>query len=378
MSKTMMGELVTPAYYFNTDEFKRQIDFCASMLPRIALTYSIKANSFLIKAIPDSINHVEVCSPGELKICIENEIPGNRIIYSGVNKENEDVCEAIGYGVDIVTAESLKHVEVEQNVAKELGITQKVLLRLTSGNQFGMSQEDIFKVLSGDNSNIEIIGIHYYSGTQKKTRQIKKDLEHLRNVLESLKDKFAFEPQLVEYGPGLPIHYFVDDDKNDSECLAEIVPLLEDFAKDYPLGIEMGRFFASTCGTYATKVVDIKTNDDTNYVICDGGIHHIRYYGQTMSMQVPEIEVLAQDSGDYEDYCLCGSLCTVADVLVREVRLSRLAEGQILLFKKCGAYSVLEGNNLFLSRKLPSVFLVDDEGNTTEVRKQLETYSFNS
>ena len=71
------------------------------------------------------IGYVEVCSPGELKICKAYGIPGSRIIYSGVNKEIEDVTEAIEYGVDIATAESILHVELQQEAAKkELSIFQ--------------------------------------------------------------------------------------------------------------------------------------------------------------------------------------------------------------------------------------------------------------
>ena len=74
----------------------------------------------------------------------------------------------------------------------------------------------------------------------------------------------------------------------------------------------MGRYLAAPCGTYATKVMDIKNNSDTNYIICDGGIHHLKYHGQTMAMQIPEMEVM-NTSAETKLYCICGSLCTVAD-----------------------------------------------------------------
>ena len=56
------------------------------------------------------------------------------------------------------------------------------------------------------------------------------------------------------------------------------------------------------------------------------------------------------------DYCICGSLCTVADVLVREVTLPELNVGDVICFERCGAYSVTEAPALFLSRELPSIF----------------------
>ena len=368
----MYENINTPAYIFDSEEFERQTSIVKEQLGEIALTYSIKANAFLLNCLPDTIQHVEVCSPGELQICKKYGIEGKKIIYSGVNKEESDITDAISYGVDIATAESLKHVQLEQKVAKKFAIKQKVLLRLTSGNQFGMSEEDIHEILGKDWPNLEIIGLHYYSGTQKKLKQINKDLTYLGDVIEDLKVKYKFKPQLVEYGPGLPVNYFIGDSL---EYLSDVVILLRDFSEKYPLGIEMGRFLASSCGMYATKVMDIKQNDNTNYIICDGGIHHLKYYGQMMAMQVPEIEVLNFLSKEEKNYCLCGSLCTVADVLVRDVKLPTLQETTIILFKNCGAYSVTEGSSLFLSRKLPNVYLLDKQGTLNMVRDSVDTYN---
>ena len=81
------GNISTPAYYFDTDTFEKRIDFVKRLLPEIPLTFSIKANPFLLNRLPMTLRHVEVCSPGELEICKAYGISGNRIIYSGVNKE---------------------------------------------------------------------------------------------------------------------------------------------------------------------------------------------------------------------------------------------------------------------------------------------------
>ena len=79
----------------------------------------------------------------------------------------------------------------------------------------------------------------------------------------------------MEYGPGLAVNYFNPPyDDTDLVLLNETKEAMVNFAKEYPLSIEMGRFLASTCGTYITKVKDLKENTGTNYVICDGGIHH--------------------------------------------------------------------------------------------------------
>ena len=373
------GNIATPAYYFDTDLFEKRVNFVKQELSDIPLTFSIKANPFLLSHLPNNLQHVEVCSPGELKICKAYGISGDRIIYSGVNKEFEDVTEAIEYGVDIATAESILHVELEQEAAEKAEVKQKVILRLTSGNQFGMSEDDILSILANQEkyTNLDFYGIHYYSGTQKKSRQIAKDFEKLEVALIRFKKETGFEPKLVEMGPGFPVNYFNPPyDETEEATLRENKDCILAFAEKYPLGIEMGRYLAASCGTYATKAMDIKNNSETDYIICDGGIHHLKYHGQTMAMQIPEMEVL-NTSTEANLYCICGSLCTVADVLVREVELPTVSRGDVILFHRCGAYSVTEGSALFLSRKLPEVYLYNDVTGLNKMRGFIEAADIN-
>lgn len=372
-------QISTPAFYFDTDVFHNRVEFVKMELPKIPLTFSIKANPFLLNCLPDEIRHVEVCSPGELKICKAYNIPGSRIIYSGVNKEIEDVTEAIEYGVDIATAESMLHVELEQKAAQKADTKQRVILRLTSGNQFGMSEEDVLSILAEHTKypNLDIYGIHYYSGTQKKKRQIDKDFEKLDAALSRFRERTGFVPRLVEVGPGFPVNYFNPPyDESEKAALIENKDTILAFAEKYPLGIEMGRYFAASCGTYATKVMDVKNNGNINYVICDGGIHHLKYYGQTLAMQVPEMEIL-NTSAEAKPYCICGSLCTVADVLVREVELPVVSRNDVVLFHRCGAYSVTEGSALFLSRKIPEVYLYNEANGLEKMRSFVDTTVIN-
>lgn len=383
----------TPYYVFDTDEFAKRAAMIRAALDckggrRIPLCFSIKANPFLLHRLPEGLDHVEVCSPGELEICIALGVKPESIIYSGVMKEKCDIERAVSYGAGILTCESIRHaalisevmLECIQEGAHEAEFAETkahVILRLTSGNQFGMSLDDIEYIISHPDEfkGITVMGIHYYSGTQKSLRKINKDLEKIKSALTGLKEKYGFEPQLVEYGPGLCVEYFEEDwQEREIQALDEAAEVLREFAEEYPLGIEMGRFLAASCGKYYTQVKDLKSTGDANYAILDGGIHHLNYFGQRMAMQVPPIKVYAGEVSENEekngveltelpdtDYTLCGSLCTVADVLVREVKLKKLELGDVLEFGHCGAYSVTEAPALFLSRQLPAIYAYSKE-----------------
>lgn len=371
----------TPSFVFNMDEFEHQADTIKKALGDIPLCFSIKANPFLLHNLPKSISRVEVCSPGELTICQKLGVDPETIIYSGVNKGEEDIGRAVDYGAGILTAESRLHTELINRVCLKKGKQAKVILRLTSGNQFGMDPDEIINIIENREKYgaIDFIGLHFYSGTQKKNiGVIEKDIREFEESIEHIKAECGFVPSHVEYGPGMAADYFAPPyEKKDSETLTETAELLKNFAKKYPLTVEMGRFLASSCGTYLTSVADIKNNLGTNYVICDGGINHLKYYGQTMAMQVPPIKLLDNDKPYDTSYTLCGSLCTTADLLVRKVELPKLKIGDVLSFGRCGAYTVTEGTVLFLSRAMPRILIYSQKDGLKLVRDSFNTDSLN-
>ena len=182
-------------------------------------------------------------------------------------------------------------------------------------------------------------------------------------LADRLKAEYGMETVRVEYGPGLYFPYFSHEDHSDTLApIRELAPDLAALAAHCELTIEMGRFFASECGAYLTRVVDTKVNGGTAYAIVDGGIHHVNYLGGNMGMRVPIIGQSPAREGDMQPWALCGSLCTTADVLVRKAELHPLEQGDVLAFMNIGAYSVTEGPALFLSRDMPRIVLRGETG----------------
>lgn len=376
------ASFATPAFIFDADEFGKRARNVKSAIGGAALCYSIKANPFLLACLPEEIDRVEVCSPGELAICRRVGVDPSTVVYSGVNKGSGDIAEAIEYGAELLTAESLRQLGLINAAAIAAGKRVRVALRLTSGNQFGMDSEALKRAAAerGSYESVDIVAIHYYSGTQKKKLAVvEKELAELEELADTLEERFGLSGISLEYGPGLPADYFGDDPEGrDMAVLAEAGAMIAAVAARRSVTVEFGRFLASPCGTYLTAAADIKNNKGENFVICDGGINHLKYYGQTMAMQTPPITLLGDHGKRTEDYTLCGSLCTTADILVRKVTLPALSVGDVLAFGRCGAYSVTEGIGLFLSRQLPRIVLHSERGGNRLLRDFYGTDILNS
>ena len=75
-----------------------------------------------------------------------------------------------------------------------------------------------------------------------------------------------------------------------------------------------------------------------------------------MGMNIPVTQHITEKEVDEKDWCVCGSLCSTNDILIRKYEKG-LNEGDLIVFENIGAYSVTEGIYLFLSRTLPCIIL---------------------
>lgn len=375
-------QVKTPAYVFDLDVLKGRVAYLRDKLPQsLALCYAMKANPFLVKELEGAVDRFEVCSPGEYRICEELNLPADKLVISGVHKSEADTEYMVKTHPEMLyTVESEEQFALLSRCAEQNHVTLRVLLRLTSGNQFGMDKSTLKALIQNRNqhSALEIIGIQYYSGTQKHSlRSIGRELDRLNAFLEELELDCGYQAQELEYGAGLPVAYFQEETMDEEELLEGVSQLLAPLTEQFHVTLELGRSIAASCGSFLTQIVDVKRNRGQNYLIVDGGIHHLSYYGQSMAMKHPHFHAVPDRPEEKEPWNVCGSLCTVNDILVKQLPLSCPQKGDVLVFENAGAYSMTEGLSLFLSRDLPTVYLLRGQEEYEEVRSHLPTYPIN-
>ena len=373
----------TPFYVFDIDVLKNRINYLKSMLPKnVHLCFAMKANPFVVKEIEDTIEKYEICSYGEWNIANELGVAHEKMVISGVYKDEtsmENIINHYKHG-EVITIESLNQIKLVDKITKDKNVVVDVILRLTSGNQFGMSEEEIISILENRSkyNMLNIMGIQYFSGTQKKlSRRIIKELEYVDDFVQKLKNELGFIIEELEFGPGFPVMYFeAETDFDENTYLMEIADKIKNLKYQGHITMELGRSIVASCGSYYTKVVDKKTNKEGNFAILDGGMHHIVYYGQMMAMKKPMLDVIPKRNGNEENWNLVGALCTINDLIVKGLSVNGLELGDVFVFKNTGAYAMTEGISLFLSRDLPKVVFVKD-GKIEIVRSNIHTYKLN-
>lgn len=362
--RELLQNFQTPLYCFDIDELAGRVQHLRDSLPQnVKLAYAAKANTFIVKEIEPIIDYYEICSPGEFEVCLDQNIDLSKIVLSGVYKAEQDIQSYLDNKLSIgkYTVESLSQLDLLDRLSKKYKQSLDVILRLTSVNQFGMDADTIFGIIRNQShySYLNIVGIQYFSGTQKHSiKVLQKEMNRMVKLIRRLKRDYGFDAKSFEYGPGLPIDYF-SEDFDEETYLRSFKSLLREIDLDVEIVLEMGRTIAASCGSYITTVVDTKINKNVRFAIVDGGIHQIAYYGQNMGMRTPPFH-LCQDhpiKGDAAEWNICGALCSVNDILIKNLPITDLRIGDVFVFERAGAYCPTEGISLFLTRNLPDIIL---------------------
>lgn len=391
MKKEMILEGIqqfqTPLYIYDLDEARQEVErFKRCFADQIHLCFAMKANPFIVKFMSELVSKIEVCSYGEFLICEKLQLPAEKLLISGVLKEKKDLPHILSYCGEksIYTVESFEQFFALANWSTNEEKAIRVYIRLTSGNQFGVNEEDIIEMVkqAANYPYLQVKGLHYFTGTQKKqAKTIQKELNRVDEFLKRLKEETGHDMEYLEYGPGVGVPYFEGKDVPlfTDEGLLELQQMVSNMEFAGEVTFEMGRALSARCGSYITEVCDLKTNQDVNYCIVNGGMHQMNYDGQIKGMYHPKIDIISTSHiPSDKKWTVCGSLCTFNDVLTAEMELGELALGDYLVFQNAGAYSAMEGMALFLSHELPGIVTYEKEKGFAVARKMQPTFQLNT
>lgn len=371
------------AYVFSEAALKQRMAFLRRLLPEdTAIAYAVKANPFIVGFMEPLAEKFEICSPGEAVICDRMGIPANKCVISGVYKTPNAIEKMVASSDGrIYTVESMSQFTLLRTLAAKYGKVLPVLLRLTNDSQFGINAEEIRNIIASrvESPELDILGIQFFSGTQKTSlKKLIREINILDELLQSLQMEFGYCARELEYGTGFPVAYF-GEELQEETLITGFADAVKAMASKPHLTIELGRAIAACCGKYYTRVVDKKCNKGQNYLLVDGGMHHLTYYGQFMGMKLPPVSILGRETEEAAaNWNICGSMCSMNDILAKAMPLPEAEIGDVLCFEFTGAYCMTEGMSLFLSRQLPLIFLEDSNGKKTMVRGPFETADLNT
>lgn len=205
--------------------------------------------------------------------------------------------------------------------------------------------------------SIKIEGIHIHTGSDILDSQT---FERVANLIFKIADDFP-DLDSIDFGSGFKIKYSNNDLETDIEAIGKTFSkLFNNYCKSrnkkLTLRFEPGKFLVSESGYFLTKVNTIKQTTSCTFVAVNSGFNHLirpMFYKSFHS-----IENISNSKADKRIYTVVGYICE-SDTFADDRKISEVREGDILLFKNCGAYCFTMSSNYNSRLKPAEVMLID-------------------
>ena len=357
----------TPLYIYDKNILKKYLNIMKTIKAKIF--YSIKANpnNDIIKFFNKENGYFEAVSIGELKKVLKYSKNLSKTIFVGPAKKDFEIEFAIKNNIRMIIVESKNELKKIKDISKKLNKKVNILIRVNpnfnSGGiinmsgitQFGLSKDEVIKIVSQKYENITIKGLHFYLGTNILDNQnIIKNIELILKISNEI--KFYHNFKIIDIGLGLGIAYYKDDkDLKINSLIKEINKKFKN--SEFEFIVEIGRFLVAKSGIFIAKVIDIKTNFAKKFVLLDGGTNFFGLNSKFGGFRISPIKVL-NNTNQKEVVTIVGNLCTSSDILANNISINKLQIGDYIVFYQAGAYCFSASAINFLSHNLPKEILV--------------------
>lgn len=354
--------------------------------PKVNMMYASKALcSMATSAIIASEGFgFDVVSAGEIYTVYKAGADMSKVLFNGNNKSFDELTLAIELGVGRISVDNFFELSLLNEIAKSHDKTVDILLRITPGiechtheyiqtghldSKFGFDLTQIDEAVDlilNDYTNLKLHGLHAHIGSQIFETSIYGDeIEILTKEIARLDEKFNLKLDEINIGGGLGVKYTESDCPPSTFTIAEIVikrlyECIEKYKIDAPaLFIEPGRSIISTAGvTLYTLGSSKQVPKGKKYVAVDGGMAD----NARPSMYQAEYFAQIVNKPDYElanTVTIAGRFCESGDILIKEIKLPEIEEGDILCVYNTGAYNYSMSSNYNRVQK-PAMVLVNE------------------
>lgn len=389
--RRLAEEVGTPFYAYSHETLSRHFrvfDEAFASVPHL-ICFAMKSNSNLaiLRLFGAMGGGLDIVSGGELFRAIKAGIPGERVVFAGVGKSDEEIAFALEQGVLLFNVESEEELVNIGAVARRLGKRAQVAIRVNPDvdpqthpyiatglkkSKFGIdihrAREQYRKaaMLEG----VEPSGVHCHIGSQITTSGPFADaVEIVARLVCGLRAD-GCDIRYLNLGGGLGITYNDEAPPLPKDYATAILPQIGGLG--CTLIFEPGRVITGNAGVLVTRVLYEKRNPEKRFVIVDAGMNDlIRPSLYEAFQDVWPVEEAARGRARHVTD-LVGPICESGDYLAKDRDLPELHRGDLVAVMSAGAYGFAMASN-YNSRPRPPEILV--RGGDYHVIRERETYA---
>ncbi len=365
----------TPCYVYSLATLRRHyrvFDEAFAGLQHL-ICFSVKANSNLavLRTFAREGSGFDIVSGGELFRALRAGAEPSKIVFSGVGKTVDEISAALRAGILMFNVESPGELDAIDAAAGAMGLRARVALRvnpdvdpkthpyISTGlkkSKFGIhiqrSVEDYRRARTM--AHVDVLGVDCHIGSQLTTVPPFVDaLARVRDLVTQLHAE-DFDIRYVDMGGGLGITYNDEEPPDPAAYAAALTGGLRDL--DITLLLEPGRVIVGNAGLLLTRVLYLKSSEEKNFVVVDGGMNDLIRPALYGSYQA--IRPVIPRAGDPKVVDVVGPVCESGDFFAKDREVLPVVAGDLLAVMSAGAYGFVMASN-YNTRPRPPEVLVD-------------------
>jgi len=333
---------------------------------------------------------VDCTGEGEIAIAVAGGVPREHILVHGVNKSPTDLKFAL-QNAGIIVIDNLSELSrITQIFTHHASRNTSLWLRLLPGvavethhahtqtgqhdSKFGMTREEILEAATFcKNHKLPLKGIHFHQGSNfRDTSPLKAAIEMGLDLAKEIgfENDWHFSP-----GGGWGVAYHEDElpqpdtDKYVRVIAKNVIEGCKARGLTLPhLHLEPGRSLAARAGVAVYKVGAVKRRGEKVWILTDGGMtDNPRYamYGARYSC----LTVSGSSRERCEKVSIAGPYCESGDVIIEDLLMPKIEEGELIAVPASGAYHLSMASNYNGSRK-PAVLWLEEGKAQVIVRRE--------
>ena len=392
----------TPLYLMDEDKIREHIReyktafekfFPQGSMPEFASkSFSCKQ---IYRIMAEEQMNIDVVSCGEIYTAATAGFPMERSFFHGNNKSDGDIRFAIENKVGFFVADSMDEICAISRIAKQNGITQKILLRVTPGidththqkistgnvdSKFGIAIstgqaiEAVKEILK--TQNISLCGFHCHIGSQIfESEPFITAASIMLEFIKQVKTELNYTAEMLNLGGGFGVRYLESQPEiSYIEKIREVATAINEQCsalgiKVPKIAMEPGRSIVADAGMTLYTVGSVKEiTGYKNYVSVDGGMTDNPRY---TLYEAPYTVMLASRANDKADFVatVAGRCCESGDIIQENVNLPKPKRNDILAVLTTGAYNYSMASN-YNRVPRPPVVMLNKNGDYVAIKRE--------
>lgn len=372
------------------ESYKTAYRAFSTRYPKVQFAWSYKTNYLdaVCRIFHQEGAWAEVVSGFEYEKALDNNIPGNKIIFNGPDKSREELVSAISNN-SLIHIDHFDELYTIIKLVEELNERPQVAIRVNMDtgiipqwDRFGFNYENgeawnaVNRILL--NGKIDLIGLHIHIGTYiTMSKAYATAIEKLAELAAKTFDRFQKTINYIDLGGG-----FASQNTLQGAYMpaTDTTPSFDDYAHtittamtavNFPnnemptLILETGRALVDEAGWLAgTVLANKRLADGRRAMVIDAGVNLMF----TAFWYDYEIFPVHETSFQSEPTTIYGPLCMNIDVIRKNIDFPMLNKGDHFVIKRVGAYTMTQWMQFITYR--PNVVLIDLKGEVHLIRKQ--------